>query len=68
MFKFENDQQRKAFKWMQIEHADNHSQYHGDITQFVENCAHDFDDEDHDDWLDDPDHWIWDMALYFFPE
>lgn len=60
--------QSKAYKWMQIEYADNHPQYHGDMTQFVENCVHGFDDEDHDEWLDDPDHWIWEMALDFFPE
>ena len=29
------------------------------MTQLAEDAAHAF---DHDEWLDDPDHWIWDAA------
>lgn len=36
-----------------------------DLTQFVENCAHSL---DHDEWLDDPDHWVWEMALDFIED
>lgn len=71
-FHFETDEQRRAFKWMQNEAEVDiryfRNTYLGNITLFVENCVHEFDEKDHDEWLDDPDHWIWDMAIYFFPE
>ena len=32
-------------------------------TQLAENCANAL---DHDEWLDDPDHFIWEIALEFY--
>lgn len=31
-----------------------------DCTGLAEDCALEF---DHDEWLDDPDHWIWEVAV-----
>lgn len=57
-----------AYKWMQREIEDYRRHGGNNITQFVENCVHEFDTPDHDEWLDDPNHWIWEMALDFFDE
>jgi hypothetical protein len=63
--KLNTKEKKLVYQWMLLEiHADD-SHYKGNITQFVENCAHDF---NHDEWLDDPDHWVWEMALEFFPD
>lgn len=35
-------------------------QYHDNATELAENCAWAL---DQDQWLDDPDHIIWDIAL-----
>ena len=32
-------------------------------TELAENCA---DSLDHHEWLDDPDHWIWEIAMEYF--
>lgn len=50
-------------KWMR-----NEAQILGDdlnMTKLAENAAHAF---EKDEWLDDPDHWIWEMAADYYDE
>lgn len=43
-----------------------HSAYPNlNMTELAEDTAIVF---NHDEWLDDPDHWIWDLALIGFDE
>ena len=66
MYKCISKEQRNAYRWMINDTTARGPNYIvRDVTQFVENCAHEF---DHDEWLDDPDHWVWDMALDFTEE
>ncbi len=46
-------------KWML-----NNKHDYDNATSLAEAAAHHGDpNEDHDDWLDDSDHWIWELAI-----
>jgi len=50
-------------KWML-----NNKHDYDNATSLAEAAAHHGDpDEDHDDWLDDSDHWIWELAIEIIP-
>ncbi len=49
---------KKIRQWMEFDTAE-------DATQLAENAAHEF---GHDEWLDDPDHQVWEIAIGFFDD
>lgn len=42
-----------------------HAQEYGNLTDAAENCAWEL---GHDEWLDDSDHWVWELAIEYMPE
>ena len=53
---------QKMLGYMQRERAS-----HDNATSLAEDAAHNALDTDHDEWLDDEQHWIWEMALRVIP-
>jgi hypothetical protein len=53
-----------ALAWM-VQRAEDHRDGCGEVnlTSLAEACADAFDDAEEGGPLDDPDHWIWDLAL-----
>lgn len=51
----------KLYRWMQKAlQEDNTDHWDVNTTQLAEDCAHAF---EHDDWLDDDTHIVWDAAV-----
>lgn len=46
----------KVKQWMESHHQD----YGDNLTKLAENAAWEF---DHDEWLDDQDHWVWELSV-----
>jgi len=57
-------QKSKVLKWMIAELEFNRDNYIDmgsvNLTKLAEGAAHAF---DHDEWLDDETHWVWDVAI-----
>lgn len=47
-----------------VNHAGDHD---GNTTALAEDAAHNALEVDHDEWLDDETHWLWDLALLVIP-
>lgn len=59
--KYENEQLKTHVKeWMQLHHT-----YYTGPTKLAEAAADDF---GYDEWLDNFDHWVWDLALEYYNE
>ena len=43
------------------------ARHHDNATSLAEDAAHNADDIDHDVWLNDESHWVWELALEFRP-
>jgi hypothetical protein len=50
----------QARKWFAL-----HAQEYRNLTDAAESCAWEL---GHDEWLDDPDHWVWELAIEYMPE
>lgn len=44
-----------------------HRDEHDNATSLAEDAAHNALDDDHDEWLDDETHWVWDLAIEVIP-
>lgn len=53
---------QKMLGYMQREAAS-----HDNATSLAEDAAHNAVDTDHDAWLDDESHWLWELALLVIP-
>ena len=45
----------------------NMAHHHDNATSLAEDAAHNADTVDHDAWLNDETHWIWELALEVIP-
>jgi hypothetical protein len=58
----EKNHRTKIKNWMM-----NNAHHHDNATSLAEDAAHNAMTEDHDEWLDDEHHWIWDVAIEVLP-
>lgn len=58
----EKDQKKAVKQWMQL-----HANEYKNSTELAEDAAH-YAVGDNDEWLDDPDHWVWELAIDAKPE
>jgi hypothetical protein len=58
----ERAQAHRTLGFMQSERAS-----HDNATSLAEDAAHNALDTDHDEWLDDEQHWVWELALLVIP-
>jgi hypothetical protein len=56
----ESEIRKQARRWFSV-----NAHRFADLTEAAENCAWAL---DHDEWLDDPDHWVWELAIEYMPE
>jgi hypothetical protein len=56
----ESQIKKQARKWFAP-----HAQEYRNLTDAAESCAWEL---GHDEWLDDPDHWVWELAIEYMPE
>lgn len=51
-----------VLRWMR-----EHAEHHDNATSLAEDAAHNALAEDHDAWLNDEQHWIWELAIRVIP-
>ena len=59
--KAEQDLKSKVLAWMRLR-----AEHHDNATSLAEDAAHNA-AGDNDAWLDDEQHWVWDMAIQVMP-
>lgn len=52
----------KVLAWMR-----RNAEHHDNATSLAEEAAHYALPEEHDVWLDDDTHWVWDLAIQVLP-
>lgn len=55
-----NKNKVKRYMQKEAQHVEDRRTGEVNTTQLAENAAHEF---DHDEWLDDETHWVWDLAV-----
>lgn len=55
--------QNEVRQWMYDAQYNTEPSCYENATQLAEAAADTF---EHDEWLDDPEHWIWELAVEFF--
>ena len=58
----EREQKAAVRQWMLL-----NAKHHDNATSLAEDAAHNALENDHDEWLDDESHWIWDIAIEIIP-